>query len=219
MRESVFRSSTLVITLFSSAALTRPALAGDEVPPGAVAPIELRDELVGGRHGASIVRGVAFQDGHILDGARLYEVLRRDDLARSYRRRESTRTALTILGAVSVFGGVAVAAADKIHQECGVTQPANPFAPLETTCHEAGGGATFGLGISMAVLGAVSWIAGAAMDPEPVAPEERRRLVEGYNASLVHSSEAAGDRSAARFEGAVPVLRPDGASLLLRARF
>jgi hypothetical protein len=180
-----------------------------------VAPIELRDVVVGGRHGHEILRDVAYQNGAILDGARLYHALGRDDLARTYESRKATAVVLVTTGLLGIIGGLATAASDKPHDECELTSTSvGPFGiPSQTSqCHTVGGGTTFGVGIGSAVLGTMLAIVGAALDPEPVPKTERRRLVEEYNASLATTPPSA------RLELA-PVFSLAGGGLSLRAHF
>lgn len=219
MQTSAFRSKSLVTSVAAlSLFALRPAAARAEPPPSPVAPIELRDLMVGTRHGVSIVRQVPFQAGVILDGARLYQVIGREDLVRAYEEHQATKTALESLGAFVALVGFVAAAADKPHQECGVSNPAQPIPSTE--CHEAGGGAAFAVGIFSALLGSVLTVAGAASDPEPASPEERRRLVDAFNASLARPGTAArDDRGVGPTIGAAPVVTRGGAGVSLRATF
>jgi hypothetical protein len=189
MHTSSLRSGVASISVIFPVVVARPPAAlAVPVDAPAVAPFELRDVIVGGRHGHEILRDVPFQSGVILDGPRLYQTIGREDLARTYGRLEATKVVLV------TTGGAAAAGIDKPHQQCGLeTTPVGTFGiPSDTLqCHGVGGGTGYGVGIGAVVVGIMLESVGLALDPEPVSQAERRRLVEDYNASTVTAPPSA----------------------------
>jgi len=191
--------SVLVLLVFSSVTLSTSAARAEWPMPAAAAapspitplvppparapPIELREVFWGDRHGRVRHTLYPFQGGRVLEGADLYRVLGRDDLVRAYQSRVEAKVGLFAAGlGASVLGAIVLAQARPETQCDPAPQTSGAFqAPVCRTDWKEG---TVATGIGLALLGTVlSMVAGFAIDPQPVGPAERQRLIDEFNAA------------------------------------
>ena len=129
------------------------------------------DELASEGRGAVVYRGWRKT---ALEGRDLYVALGRDDLAASYTRRQVFRWSLVGVGvALALAGPVYVAAAN---EDC-------PGKPDFRGCLERGD-RRLALGGAIIGAGTVVVIAGLFVNPNPISPNETRRLANEHNVKL-----------------------------------
>lgn len=156
---------------------------------------------------------IPFHKGERLEGAHFYEVVGREDLARQYRSRATTRTGLLLGGGVATAAGTVMALAtmlptcaiwDARAQTCLQTRVPNLVVP----------------GLVMAGAGFVALMVGAFFQPDPVSPKARYELAEEYNRGVDARRAGAASREVERPRvtlGVAPT--PGGVSAALSLTF
>jgi pyruvate/2-oxoglutarate dehydrogenase complex dihydrolipoamide acyltransferase (E2) component len=150
--------------------------------------IQLEDfAWVSGSHGdtTTTIRTIPYQGKYRkpLEGAAFYEAVGRPDLEAAYLKRESTRTALMLVGLAGVVGG-AIYTATSFHQA-----PPDPAAGPEVFQQQVEAAAraqseAMRTGIFISLGGLVLGTVGLSIDPHPVTAPEARRLAEEHNQRL-----------------------------------
>jgi hypothetical protein len=187
-------------------------------------PIELRDVIWAGRYGGFHQTQVPLQGGKLIEGADFYRAIEREDLARSYEARAAGRVALVAGGFLAMIAGSVVLASttEQAQAPCQFVSMPYPYSPPQLVCPPDSSGNARAIGIGLLAVGPLLAVGSLALNPEPVSPAERRRLVDAYNASLgAPAAEAAPARArGAGFSIAFnPIVSPSGAGLTLGGRF
>jgi len=139
-----------------------------------------------------------------------YRLVGREDLALQYHDREEGRAVLMGAGLVTLLG-TAIAS---IAIGSGSSAPCDVFSPAFAQCTAAASAdddsrlkTAATIGIVGAVLGSALFVAGLAIDPQPVGAPAQRELADQYNQKL-------------RLQLGLSVIeKRDGAGLALSARF
>jgi len=211
-----------VLLTFSATTLSTTSARAEPPPPkpSPAQPIELREVFWSGRYGQMRHAERPFQGNRLLEGPDLYRALGREDLARAYESRGHAKIALAIAGLGALVLGAIVTASATPETRCD-TPPRNVIQPPVCRTDEKQG--TVAAGIGMALLGpTLMLVAGFGVAAEPVAPAERQRLIDAFNASLAPAAAAGAPtrpRPAAIRFTASPTLSGSGAGVTLDARF
>lgn len=113
----------------------------------------------------------------LLEGSAFYEKIGRKDLVESYDSRKTTKTALTVGGAIAAVGGVVISFVGITdHRDCG-----RPGAGADA-CGVNVAPAIAGIAISL--VGSGLMLGGILMNPNPIDGSEARKLADEYNGKL-----------------------------------
>ncbi len=162
-----------------------------------------------------------------LQGAAFYKKVGREDLALAYTNKMSLKTTAGIAGGAAIVGSsiLLITAFSAQGEDCDALSPGFNacFSRERERFDRKSQQVLIGVGLSGAGIAAL-WLA-MAIDPHPVTASEARELADDYNqrlkADLGLSDEGKPLRSRSHSIQAwlTPVLRPDGAGLLLSGAF
>ncbi len=243
MRRRASRSiCSLVLLAFSSAVLVPTAARADPLSPnpdlsaGAPPippppplptsslvhqPIELRDVFWGSR-GLLVHDVFPFQGNRPLNGAELYRVMGREDLAQSYEKRGAAKIALAVASLGALLAG-AITMADATPETHCDAAPKYPIVLQPPVCRTDWKSGQIATGVGLALLSPVLMlVAGLGFSTDPLSLAERRNLIDKYNASLgrpATDSAPSVPRSGANHLMAAPMLSSDGAGVTVGGRF